>query len=272
MRSSPSKPPPEGALTSPRNPRVLAARKLLRARDRKREGAFLLEGLAAVLDALEHGARLRSLFVAGRDEGTAVEEAAATAGVEVIEVGADVASSLSSTVTPQGIVAVAESPVVGLESLPPSPSLVLVLAGVRDPGNAGTLLRSAAAAGADAVVFSDDSVDPLNPKVVRSSAASLFLVPVVADAPVEEAMAILKERDCNLLGADSDGRAVYETDLTRPLGLVVGNEAHGLPGSVRDLLDGEVSVPMPGPTESLNAGIAGSLLLFEAVRQRRMTG
>jgi RNA methyltransferase, TrmH family len=205
------------------------------------------------------------------DESTRpVESAAAAAGVEVLEVSAQVLTALTETVTPQGAVAVAESPAVSLDDLPSDLPTVLVLAGVSDPGNAGTLLRTAAAAGADAVVFAENSVDPLNPKVVRASSAALFLVPFVRDAGIAEVASALRSRGCTLLGAAAGGKNAFtEVDLTRSSAIFVGNESGGLPASAVDVVDEMVAIPMPGRTESLNAGIAGSILLFEAVRQRR---
>ncbi len=212
---------------------------------------------------------MKEIFLVPEDDAAPVIERAAGAGVDVVEVAPQVLDVLTETVTPQGVVAVAESPDVALSELAPSPRLVLVLAGVSDPGNAGTLLRTAAAAGADAVVFAEDSVDPLNPKVVRSSAAALFQVPIVRSAPFTEIAGVMRSAGCTLLGAAADGKNAFtEVDLSGPTALFVGNESHGLPGSAAEILDGLVAVPMPGQIESLNVSIAGSILLFEAVRQR----
>jgi RNA methyltransferase, TrmH family len=176
---------------------------------------------------------------------------------------------LAETVTPQGVVAVANSPEISLARVRPDPRLVLVLAGVSDPGNAGTLVRTAAAAGADAIVFAENAVDPLNPKVVRASAAALFQVPLVRGASLREVAETMRSSGCVLLGAAADGKNVFtEIDLARPVALFLGNESGGLPDSASGFLDDMVAVPMPGRIESLNVGIAGSILLFEAVRQR----
>jgi RNA methyltransferase, TrmH family len=210
------------------------------------------------------------LFVVPGEDTLEMSAEAAAAGIDAVEVSSQVLSVLTETVTPQGAVAVVESPDVSLEELPANPQTVLVLAGVSDPGNAGTLVRTAAAAGADAVVFAENSVDPLNPKVVRASAAALFLVPLVREGEVADVGSALRSRGCALLGAAASGRNVFtELDLTRPSAIFVGNEAGGLPPAVLDLMDETVAIPMPGRTESLNAGIAGSILLFEALRQRR---
>ena len=151
-----------------------------------------------------------------------------------------------------------------------SGDLVVVLANVRDPGNAGTLVRSAVAAGASAVVFCSGSVDPFNPKTVRSTAGLLFHVDVSAGVALDAALSELREMGFLILGADaSSSKAPDEVDLSERVALVLGNESWGIEETSSRLLDDIVGIPMPGPAESLNVGIAGSVLLFEAVRQRR---
>jgi RNA methyltransferase, TrmH family len=246
---------------------------LLRRTQRSKEHAFLLEGRIAILDAIASGARINEVFVVLDDDTEPVVAAATKAGVDVFEVAPQVLGVLSETVTPQGVVAVARSTEVSLEDLRPDPQLILVLAGVNDPGNAGTLLRSAAAAGADGVVFAEGSVDPFNPKVVRSSAAALFHVPIVRAVPLEEVAGTMKAGGCTLLGAVAGGKNVFtEVDLTQPAALFLGNEAGGLPDPAGELVDELVAVPMPGGMESLNVSAAGSILLFEIVRQRHFSG
>ena len=179
-----------------------------------------------------------------------------------------VASALTDTSTPQGVIAVAE--VRAIEAGAIGGDLVVVLADVRDPGNAGTLLRSAVAAGSSGVVFARGSVDPFNPKTVRATAGLLFRVPVVHEVAPEEALSLLTERGFLVVGADARSSVAPEdVDLTRPVAFVLGNESWGIGAGARALLDEVVGIPMPGPAESLNVGIAGSILLFEAVRQRR---
>jgi TrmH family RNA methyltransferase len=159
---------------------------------------------------------------------------------------------------------------VELRSLPANVDLLLVLVSVRDPGNAGTLIRSAVAAGAGAVVFAEDSVDPFGPKTVRSSAGMLFHVPIVGGASLADVHEMAKERRLVTVGADANASTEHiDADLAKPVALVVGNEAWGIPEHLRGELDEVVSIAMPGPAESLNVGIAGSILLFEALRQRR---
>lgn len=222
----------------------------------------------AVMEALNSEARVEEIFL-GEDASAASEVVSRAGDVPVWTVGDGVLRSLTSTTTPQGIVAVVNRPLMDLASLPDSIRLALVLAGVRDPGNAGTLVRSAVAAGVDVVIFTAESVDPLGPKSVRSTSGMLFHVPYVDEPNVGAVKGALADRGVRLVGAEaSAATSHHDADLGSPVALVVGNEAWGFPPEVRAHLDETVSIPMPGPAESLNVAVAGSLLLFEAVRQR----
>ncbi|MDQ5874276.1 MAG: RNA methyltransferase [Actinomycetota bacterium] len=252
-------------VTSSSNPRVAAARRLRRRSQREATGLLLVEGERAISDALELGV-VEDLFA--KPDAAGVASAAEAGGVRPLWVSASVLKSLSDAVTPQGAVAVACSPLIPAPEVS-SWDLVLVLDEVRDPGNAGTLLRAAVAAGASAVIFTEGSVDPTNPKTVRASAGALFRVPVASGAGLEQVAELAHRAGATMVGAAAEAeRSLYDADLRGPLALVVGNEAHGLSGDRRALLDETVSIPMPGPQESLNVSIAGALLLFEAVRQR----
>jgi TrmH family RNA methyltransferase len=264
---------PEAApITSLQNPRVQSARKLLRRAVRERTGTFLVEGPFAISEALGADADVRELFVTpDAPRGDELTKLALDKGTSVSVVSDPVLKSMSDSVTPQGVVAVAGMPTVGLDDLPSDADLVLVLAGVRDPGNAGTLVRSAVAAGADAVVFADDSVDPYGPKTLRAAAGGVFLVPVIVAPSLASCAKALRGRKLTIVGASASAeRTAEDVDLAAPVALVVGNEAWGIPESSAALLDLEIGIRMPGPAESLNVGIAGSILLFEAVRRRRL--
>jgi TrmH family RNA methyltransferase len=148
--------------------------------------------------------------------------------------------------------------------------LILVLDQVRDPGNAGTLVRCATAAGAGAVVFAKGSVDPYAPKTVRAAAGVTDRVDLVRDADLDETLGELRARGFAVVGTDAEASTPYDdVDYGGRVAFVVGNEAWGIVEEHRSLLTEVVSIPMPGDAESLNAGIAGAILLFEAVRQRR---
>jgi TrmH family RNA methyltransferase len=185
------------------------------------------------------------------------------AGVPLVELAPGVLERVASTQTPQPVLAVVAyrpAPVDTLRGV----TFVVAAAAVADPGNLGTILRTAEAAGADAVVLTPDTVDVTNPKVVRASAGALFLLPVVA--PLE--LADLRTYGLRTLGTSSRlGRPYDEVDLTGPLAIVVGNEAHGLPDHAP--VDEWVTIPHAGRAESLNVAMATAVVCFEAARQRR---
>lgn len=150
-----------------------------------------------------------------------------------------------------------------------STGLIVVLSQIRDPGNAGTLIRSAAASGCGGVVFSAGSVDPFGPKTLRAAAGSVFHTPLVTKVDLADAVDRLRESGYALVGADARSEhSLYELDLTRPTAVVLGNESWGLADVDAADLDVVAGIPMPGSIESLNVGVAGSLFLFEAARQR----
>ncbi len=249
-------------LTSLQNPRVLLAWKLHRKNFRDDERAFLVEGPKVIAAAAAAGANFIDLFALPGDEALDLP-----LPIEPTLVSEPVMKAIADTATPQGPVGIVGMTDVGLEEIKET-DLVLVLASVRDPGNAGTLLRSAQAAGAGAVIFTKGSVDPFSPKTVRASAGAVFASSLVRDVEAAEIRKVLD--GFRFLGTDASvGKDVYTVELTGPIALFLGNEAWGLTEDVRRLMDGVVAIPMPGPAESLNVGVAGSLLLFEAVRQRR---
>jgi RNA methyltransferase, TrmH family len=257
-------------ISSTANRHVAEVARLRKRALRQKERRFLVEGAQAAAEALEAGAAESLLYVpsSGGPVHPLVSRAEASS-VPVIAVTDRVMTHLTSTVTPQGILAVARFVDVSLSDVPEGSELVPVLYAVRDPGNAGTVLRSADAAGADAVVFTDTSVDVYNPKTVRASAGSLFHLPVVRDAPAREAVAMLRERGLQVLAATPDGdETIYETDLAGPTAVLFGNEAWGLPAEARALADRAVRIPIRGKSESLNLAAAAALFLFESVRQR----
>ncbi len=257
-------------LTSPKNPKVIAASRLKKRAFRDEDRRFLVEGAQAVSEALGVPGALETLFT--DDELAPLAVQARQAGVEVHQVGDEVIRALTSTVTPQALVGVAPYLDRGLDALPDE-GCVPILHEVRDPGNAGTVLRSADAAGAGGVVFTASSVDVYNPKTVRSSAGSLFHLPVVRDAETTEAIAAVKDRGFRVLAMATGGADdLYRSDLSGPVAFVFGNEAHGLPADVVALADDTVRVPQAGRAESLNLAAAATVCLFEWQRRRLREG
>jgi RNA methyltransferase, TrmH family len=262
-------------ITSPSNPAVRAARKLARPSSRARAGGrFLLEGPEGIRAALEAGHVPDSLLATERAAArhAGLVNLARQRGAQVTLVAEPVLAGMAATTTPQGLVAVLPSVLRPLEALPPSPRLVCVLAEVRDPGNAGTVLRAADAFGADAVVTTAGSVGPESPKAVRAAAGSLFHLPVVAAVPWPALSAALRDRGLRLVGADPHAPGTLDqAPLDEPVALVLGNEAHGLPAEVERDLDLVVRVPLAGRAESLNLAAAAAVLLYETSRRQAAT-
>jgi TrmH family RNA methyltransferase len=260
-------------ITSPSNPAVRAARKLARPSARARgDGRFLLEGPEGIRAALDAGHRPERLLAteraAARHAGLA--NRARQAGAEVTLVAEPVLAALAATTTPQGLVAVLPSVRRPLADLPAAPRLVCVLAEVRDPGNAGTVLRAADAFGADAVATTRGSVDPESPKAARAAAGSLFHLPVLAGIPWPALRDSLRGRGLRLVGADPHAAVTLDqAPLADPVALILGNEAHGLPAEVAADLDLAVRISLAGRAESLNLAAAAAVLLYETARRQQ---
>ncbi|MGZ8605578.1 MAG: TrmH family RNA methyltransferase [Actinomycetota bacterium] len=255
-------------ITSTRNERVAEALRLKKRALRDGERRFLVEGAQAVAEALASGGGLARLY--HTDPTHPLVARAQDAATELVEVNNEVMGKLTSTVTPQGLVGIAGYVDTGIDALPPDARCVALLHAVRDPGNAGTIVRSADAAGARGVVFSSDSVDVYNPKTVRATAGSLFHLPVVRGIETAAAVDALRARGMRILAMDASGEQdLYEVDLTDPVAFLFGNEAWGLPGEVAALADATVRVPILGAAESLNLAAAATVCLFEWARQQR---
>ena len=277
--------PDTGNYAGVHSPRLKAARRLSKRAFRQRERAFLAEGPQAVAEAFHCGARITDLFVTvpARTRHHDLVAAMAAAGIPVHIVSGEVMDDLAQTVTPQGLLAVCGFVDVPLADVAQramtapraEPALIALLANVRDPGNAGTVLRTADAAGAHAVVFADASVDPYNGKCVRASAGSLFHLPVVAGARLEDVVVTLREAGLRIVAAD--GRAGRSLDdpgvqarLAGPTAWMFGNEAWGLPPELVALADEPVAVPIYGRAESLNLAAAAAVCLYASARVQRV--
>jgi TrmH family RNA methyltransferase len=273
--------PGTGSYPGVHSPRLKAARRLNKRAFRQRERAFLAEGPQAVAEAFHCGARITDLFltVPARTRHHDLVAAIAAAGIPVHVVSGEVMDDLAQTVTPQGLLAVCGFVDVPLAEVAQramiaprdKPALMALLANVRDPGNAGTVLRTADAAGAHAVVFADASVDPYNGKCVRASAGSLFHLPVVAGTRLEEAVVTLREAGLRIVAADGRaGRSLDDPEvqarLAGPTAWMFGNEAWGLPPELVALADEPVAVPIYGRAESLNLAAAAAVCLYASAR------
>jgi TrmH family RNA methyltransferase len=258
-------------LLTERSGRVAAARKLTRRAGRDAAGAFLAEGRQAVAEALAEDGAVREVFVTAAAAAVHAD-LLARSGAPVRLVTEKAAAGLSETVTPQGLVAVC-----ALRDVPASavvaspPRLAVALAGLNDPGNAGTVLRTADACGAGAVVFGAGSADPFGGKVVRASAGSLFHVDVVRSAPLEPLLPGLRAAGVTVLAADGGGATSLDEladdgTLAGPVLWLFGNEARGVPAELAGAADVRVRIPMRGRAESLNLAAAAAICLYATSR------
>ncbi|GAA1701016.1 RNA methyltransferase [Microcella alkalica] len=264
-------------IDNPRSPRVRAAAKLAKRSQRAETGLFLVEGPQAVDEAVRTRPELvREIFVtpAADDRHRSLLDAARGEGIRVEQVSDAVLAVIADTVTPQGMVAVcALLPTALDEVVARGPRLVAVLEEVRDPGNAGTIIRVADAAGADAVILTGSSVDPFNPKAVRASTGSIFHIPVVMGVSLESALDRLRSAGIRVLAADISGddllgvRAAGELD--GPTAWLFGNEARGLTPEQLEQADRAVIVPIYGSAESLNLATAAAVCLYESAFAQR---
>jgi len=247
---------------SPQNPRVALAHALLEARGRREHGAFLIEGPTLLAEASASGLRITTLFAtddaAARSAGPIA--ALEADGVPAFTLPEKALARLSDLATPPGLVAVVELPAATAGGILARPGPVLLLAGINDPGNAGTLVRSAEAFGAAGVLAGRGGVDPFSPKVVRAAMGSLFRLPV-ATVTADEALAAAAAAGRPIVAADLAGEPLWEADLPQNAILAVGNERHGV-GAFLPRWDRAVRIEQGGQAESLNAAVAGSIFLY----------
>jgi TrmH family RNA methyltransferase len=254
-------------LTSTKNPRIQHIRKLQSsARARRKEGLFVVEGVRLAEELLTTNQLPKLVLYTENisDRGKRTVGKFTKMGVEMLAVAPHVLEAASDTQTPQGILAVLQTPI---WKLPMTPTLVLILDGVRDPGNLGTLLRTALAADVDAVILPPGSVDAYSPKVIRAGMGAHFTMPILSMDWDK-----IKEHLANLsifLADSAEGEPYFEVRFDTPMALIIGGEAHGAGSQATGLATSHVHIPMPGISESLNAAVAGAVLMFEVVRQRR---
>jgi TrmH family RNA methyltransferase len=254
-------------ITSSQNAKIKLVRALLgRAKERREVGMFVVEGVRLAEEAVNSNWVIRlALYDDSLSErGLRLVKKLEDKKIEVEKVESRLLQSLSEIETPQGILAILE-----LRQLPitNSPNFLLIPDQIRDPGNLGTLLRSAAAAGVQAVLLPPETTDPFAPKVLRAGMGAHFRLPIHSKS-WEEIKQVSQSANLQIYLADMDGKSCWETDLRQPLALIVGGEAEGASEEARKAATRKISIPMSGEVESLNAGVAGSVLMFEVVRQR----
>ncbi len=251
-------------LTSPRNERVKSVVALHRRKGRREQGRFLVEGQHPVAEALADG-WVEEVFCLPELE-------QAWAHVDRLTlVDERVLAALSDAATPQGVVAVARQRTSALAEVV-GRGVLVVLCGASDPGNVGTIIRTADATGATAVVLTAGAVDPFSPKVVRSTAGSITHLPLVVDVEAIDVLRACRAAGQRTVGLDGNADVLVTEDgcLRGPVALVMGSEAHGVPASVRAEVDTLAALPVYGRAESLNLAVATSVTLYEAARQQRI--
>lgn len=261
---------PAGLVTSPANPTIKLARSLHRRRIRERERVLLVEGVRSLDAVLTHGASVRTILIdAARYpeiDPTLIERLPSSTRIVQVEHG--LFETIALTEHPQPVVAIVETPDL---AAPDDCNFVLAIDGVRDPGNLGTIIRSAAAAGVDAVVLLPGTTDPTNPKAVRATAGALYAIPVQQVRSIEDAVETFFSERPIVAIADAAAELIYDAvDWRRPTVLVIGGEAFGAADSTRTYADIAVRIPIEAGVESLNAAVAASILLFEVARSRRL--
>ncbi|TXK19862.1 RNA methyltransferase [Homoserinibacter sp. GY 40078] len=262
-------------IDNPRSPRVRAVAKLAKRSAREETGLFLVEGPQALREALAFHPELIVDVFATRgafDRHPEIGRALSRAGLEAEDVTDSVLSAMADTVTPQGVVAVCRRFPVSVEQLLSGGArLVAILEEVRDPGNAGTIIRAADAAGADGVILTGRSVDAYNPKVVRSTTGSIFHLPLAQGGELSDALDAVRAAGMRVLAADISGEELpgLRDELSAPTAWLFGNEAHGLSDETLALADRAVRVPIYGHAESMNLATAASVCLYQSAFAQR---
>jgi RNA methyltransferase, TrmH family len=262
-------------ITSAQNPKIQRVRALLEKRkQREQERSFVIEGVRLAEEALHSGWQASLVLHSSQlgERGKMLLGGFASSGTEVIEIPPQLMDAVTGTETPQGILAVLPLPDEKALPMPEQLDFVVIADNLRDPGNLGTLLRTAAAAGAQAVLLSPGTTDAFSPKVLRAGMGAHFHLPAVHSGWAE-IRSICKDRQPKLnifLSETAEETPPYwAADLRQPLALIISSEAEGASPEARALADQAITIPMPGQSESLNAAVAAGILLYEIVRQRQ---
>ncbi|MBO8138390.1 MAG: RNA methyltransferase [Desulfotomaculum sp.] len=257
------------------NPRIKYLRKLSRKHFRQKEKKFIIEGIRFVEELLYSNWVTEALFYSPKlldnNRGKKLLQRAEEQNIQCWQVQDKIFREIADTGNPQGVLALVNMPRYRLEDALPGdkPAMVVLVDGVQDPGNLGTIIRTADAAAATGVILLKGTVDLYNPKTLRSTMGSLFHLPVVAAESRRETLNILHDKGLKLIvGQPYGGVKVNEINLKGNVGLVIGNEANGPSEETISMADEKVTIPMPGRAESLNAAVACAIMLYEAVRQR----
>lgn len=259
-------------ITSASNQIIKEVRSLHDKKGRVNAKAFILEGTRLVKDAVEAGAKIRYLIISDsffEKDGYLFEQ---MPNIKAVQIPDELFNRIGETQSPQGIMAVAEFPVYNQCDILKRVERVIALENLQDPGNLGTIIRTADACGFDAVILSKDSVDPYNPKVIRSTMGSFFHLPVLVVEDFYETLERLKDMGVLLAAAHTRmSLPCWDAKLSKSIAIIIGNEGKGLSEKALELSNISIMIPMAGRAESLNASAAASILMYEAMRQREGT-
>lgn len=241
---------------------------LTKRKIREKEGLFVIEGEKLV----KEGQDLLSYLLYSTNLPVVAE--AQARGIRVLKVSRSVMERITSVETPPGVLGVAKiTPWSMADILKGENPLIFIGAEIQDPGNLGTIMRTMDAVKGAGVIATSGTVDPYNPKVVRATMGAIFRVPVVTVRDLSETAGILKKKNVKIVGTDADAKKTYwDAEMKGPAAILVGNEAAGLSPEALGMCDEVVNIPMPGKAESLNAAMAATLILYEALRQRSCNG
>jgi TrmH family RNA methyltransferase len=261
-------------LTSKQNPKVKYFSSLRNKKKRGEEGRFIIEGIHLVEEALSKGLLERAIYgknLLKTSEGSALFSRMIKANIPIEEASDNIVRYLSDVETPQGIIASVKPRMSDLGSLfDVDDPLIVVACGIQDPGNLGTIIRTASAAGCSGLILTKGTADPYNEKSIRASTGSIFHLNMVKIDDIITLIPSLKRRGIKVVSGFTDAPKTYfEADYRGPTAIVIGSEGQGLPRELLGLSDESVSIPMSGNTESLNAAISAAVILYEALRQRR---
>ncbi len=253
-------------ITSRENPIYKLIKTLSQKKVRESSRLFLIEGIRLLEEAKNRGIKIKYLIVNETSENVPK----INQGCQVLRLPNNLFKKVSDTVSPQGIIAVAEQTRISLADITlGTNSMIVVLNGLQDPGNLGTIIRTSAAAGATAILLTEGTVDLYNPKVIRSTMGSLFQVPIINGLDDNEAVKWLNYNSINIIVADLEGEEYYySANLKEPFALVIGNANRGTTDIWRKAACKKIKIPILGATESLNASVAAGIILYDAVRQR----
>lgn len=260
-------------ITSMKNPMIKEVKSLYRKKERMKSKTFIIEGIKIIEEAIDHNYPMKSIIYTDRlmnTKGGPEFLEAIRDRDELIYVGDNIFKEISDTENPQGVLAIARFQFTDLQGLREmkNPSLIF-LDRLQDPGNMGTIIRTADSFNIDGIIITDGSVDPYNPKVVRATMGSIFRMPIYYIEDSVRGLNDLRDNGLRILSTSLEGSLpIYDIDYKDGFILVIGNESTGVSGDIYELSDELIRIPMPGKAESLNAGVAASIIMYEAMKQR----